>query len=34
MSDVVFLLGSIAFFAASVLYSAGCDRLKGGRDDA
>jgi hypothetical protein len=34
MSDFLFLAGSMAFFAASVLYSFGCERLKGGRDDA
>jgi len=34
MNDLLFLAGSIAFFAASLLYAFGCDSLKGGRDDA
>jgi len=34
VSDFIFLAGSIAFFVASVAYALGCERLKGGRDDA
>ena len=32
MSDFIFLAVSIAFFAGSVLYAVGCERLRGGRD--
>jgi hypothetical protein len=34
MGDLVFLALSVAFFAGSILYALGCERLKGGRDDA
>jgi hypothetical protein len=34
MGDLVFLAVSVAFFAGSILYAVGCERLKGGRDDA
>jgi hypothetical protein len=32
MSDLIFLVVSIAFFVGSVLYAFGCESLKGGRD--
>jgi hypothetical protein len=34
MGDFVFLAVSVAFFAGSILYAVGCQRLRGGRDDA
>jgi len=34
MTDVVFLAASIVFFVVAVLYVYGCQRLKGGRNDA
>jgi hypothetical protein len=34
MSDFIFLAGSVAFFVGSIVYALGCERLKGGRDNA
>jgi hypothetical protein len=34
MTDLIFLAASLAFFAVAVLYTYGCQSLKGGRDDA
>jgi hypothetical protein len=34
MTDLLFLGVSIAFFIGSIVYSLGCQSLKGGRDDA
>ncbi len=30
MLDVLFVLGTVAFFAIGVAYVVGCDRLRGG----
>lgn len=34
MSDIAFFAASIVFFVVAVLYVYGCQRLKGGRNDA
>jgi hypothetical protein len=34
MFDLIFVAASLAFFFVAVLYTHGCQSLKGGRDDA
>jgi hypothetical protein len=34
MTDLIFLAASIVFFVVAVAYVYGCQRLKGGRNDA
>jgi hypothetical protein len=34
MTDLIFLAASVVFFAIAVLYTYGCQSLRGGRDDA
>jgi hypothetical protein len=34
MGDLIFVAASVMFFLIAVVYLGGCERLRGGRDDA
>lgn len=34
MIDLIFVTATVTFFAIAVMYAAGCERLKAGRNDA
>lgn len=33
MTDLTFVMATVAFFLIAVVYASGCERLKGGRGD-
>lgn len=34
MGDLIFVAATVLFFSIALAYASGCERLKGGRDDA